>query len=137
MHLSPALLMDRRPISGESIAINLNAPQVTDEAGVPLPLGEMISDTGDGAIYWVPADGRLAAKVLRGGPSPHISAQLRAMLQLNSSELRKVTAWPTALLYPKDRDEPTGFLMPLVRGRFPVSTLSSPKGQIARFPNAN
>ncbi|QRM34831.1 hypothetical protein [Microvirga sp. VF16] len=137
MHLSPALPMDRRLPSGESIAVNLNAPQVTDEAGVPFPLGEMLSDTNGGAIYRVPADGWLAAKVLRGGPSPHMTARLKGMLQLNNSELRKVTAWPTALLYPKDSDEPIGFLMPLVRGRFPISTLSSPKGQLARFPNAD
>jgi DNA-binding helix-hairpin-helix protein with protein kinase domain len=137
MHLSPALAADKRLPSGERIAVNLNAPQVTDEAGVPFALGEILTHASDGAVYRVPTDGQLAAKVFHGEPNPHISARLKGMLQLGNSELRKVTLWPTALLYPKGSDEPVGFLMPLARGRFPISTLSSPKGQSAHFPNAD
>jgi DNA-binding helix-hairpin-helix protein with protein kinase domain len=137
MHAIPAIPLDRRPTTGGSIAVNLNAPSVTDAAGVPFALGEILSHTDDGTMYRVPSDGRLAAKVLRSGPSPHISARLKGMLQLDNPELRKVTTWPTALLYPKGSDEPIGFIMPLVRGCFPISTLSSPKGQSAHFPDSD
>ncbi|MBD2745987.1 hypothetical protein IC232_04660 [Microvirga sp. BT688] len=59
------------------------------------------------------------------------------MAQLSSAELRRVTSWPTALLYPKGSDEPIGFLMPLQTARRSIESLYSPNARRAHFKRAD
>lgn len=140
MPSSPALTLgpsDGPMLLNQGAAVNLNAPQVTDKAGVPLPLGALISQSGSDAVYQVPGDSRLAAKVYHGRTSPHLTSKLNSLMQVDSQELRRVASWPTSLLYPKGSDDPIGFLMPLPSSRNGINTLYSPKARSLHFKTAN
>lgn len=140
MPSSPAPTLDRTDgpmLLSQGAAVNLNAPQVTDKSGVPLPLGAIISQSGNDAVYQVPGDSRLAAKVYHGGTSRPLTSKLNSLVQVESQELRRFASWPTSLLYPKGSDDPIGFLMPLPSSRNGIHTLYSPKARSLHFKAAD
>jgi DNA-binding helix-hairpin-helix protein with protein kinase domain len=110
---------------------------VTDKAGVLIPLGAIISQSGSDAVYQVPGDSRLAAKVYHGGTSRHLTSKLNSLVQVESQELHRVASWPISLLYPKGSDDPIGFRMPLPSSRNGLHTLYSPKARSLHFKTAD
>jgi WD40 repeat protein len=110
------------------------------EDGSTIVLGEEIAKGGEGAVYKVPGDPHLAAKIYRA-PSPEHTAKLQMMLSkppIDYIEYRGHTsiAWPE----PKGRlfdtqNKCVGFLMPNIHPpTYAVHKLYTPKDRLQKLP---
>lgn len=111
-------------------------PQLIDAAGRPFPLDSQLGSGGEGAVFAIPGNGNLAAKIYH--PS-HRSAErfekLNAMIAQSNSELLKVAAWPTGLLFDARSRAPVGFVMPRLIDFREIWCLYLPVERLKFFPS--
>ena len=106
-----------------------------DSSGTPWTLGAPIGAGGEGTVYLVDADPRLVAKIYAERPTSEQAGKLEAMVASGDDELRRVAAWPSAVL--ADDDGPAGFLMPRLASQLPLHELFGPRRRQELFPDAH
>ncbi|RYD70118.1 MAG: hypothetical protein EOP84_27230, partial [Verrucomicrobiaceae bacterium] len=104
-----------------------------DSAGNAVVLGDRIAQGGEGAVYRIPANPTLVAKIYHKHPTPDRIAKLRTMAQISSPELTKLACWPIDLLLDPTRSTVHGFTMPNAVGFKEVHKLYSPKSRTGEF----
>jgi len=99
-------------------------------------LGAELGRGGEGAVYEVPSDPALVAKIYHRVLSPGKAEKLSAMVRVGTPDLLKFSAWPISVLT-RNR-ETIGLLMRRVaRTDRPVHELYTPKSRLKEFPTAS
>jgi len=106
-----------------------------DDKGQPVPLGLEIGRGGEGVVYDLVGRPNLVAKLYLKPPTTDHVAKLAAMAASRTTELSKLSAWPTDLVL--DRGKAIGFLMPKISGFKPAFELYGPKLRLQKFPKAD
>jgi len=89
--------------------------QLIDSDGNPIQLGHHIGKGGEGNVYEVEGDPSQVAKVYHQSPLTEDQfCKLESMVARRTASLRKVAAWPEAILRYRNGNEPCGLLMPKV-----------------------
>lgn len=107
-------------------------------AGATIEIGRELGKGGEGAVYEVPANHHLVAKLYNTHHTPDApkQAKLSFMATTADKELLSYAAWPQETLH-KNRSGPVvGFLMPKVIGRAPIHMLYSPAHRRQDYPQA-
>lgn len=107
-------------------------------AGATIEIGRELGKGGEGAVYEVPANHHVVAKLYNAHHTPDApkQAKLRFMATTADKELLSYAAWPQETLH-KTRNGPVvGFLMPKVSGRAPIHMLYSPAHRRQDYPQA-
>ena len=109
---------------------------VTDDKGRSIQLGSEIARGGEGAVYELPSDPTVVAKLYFRSPDNHKASKLSAMVQTATPDIGKFAAWPSGTL--RKDGHVTGILMPRVAARSrPIHELYTPKTRLREFPTAN
>ena len=110
--------------------------EVLAENGRHVRLGRKLGQGGEGAIYELPDQPDLVAKIFHTPLPPLKAAKIRAMVAARSPALDRLTAWPIELLS-LPTGEPIGLTMPWIVGHRDIHQLYSPKSRRAAFPAAD
>ncbi len=111
------------------------ATTLHDTTGGAWNLGPRIGAGGEGTVFLVDEDPGLVAKIYAEPPAPGQVAKLEAMIASGDDLLRRVAAWPIALL--AGDDGPAGFLMPKLASQLPLHELFGPRRRQELFPDAH
>jgi DNA-binding helix-hairpin-helix protein with protein kinase domain len=112
-------------------------PQVIDENGSVVPLGQELGKGGEGAVYEIVANQAMAAKIYHNPLSADRVSKLKLMTRLRNEDITKLTAWPAGILRLRTNGEPIGLIMPKVSGCKDIHNLYSPKSRRAEFQRAD
>ncbi len=104
--------------------------------GAVLLLDKEIGRGGEGAVWSIQGDQRVAAKFYHKGISAERVRKLEVMCRLKSEGLLKIAAWPTSMLRLTRSGQSEGLLMPRILGYQPAHLLYSPKSRRTTFPDA-
>jgi DNA-binding helix-hairpin-helix protein with protein kinase domain len=110
---------------------------VYDEAGRAWQLDRQLAAGGEGFVHTLAAEETVLAKLYKGRPSPQSVEKLRWMVRASSADLRRVSAWPIALLHDRPGGQVVGFFMPRVVGYEPIHHLYNPGQRWKYFPRAD
>jgi molecular chaperone DnaK len=105
-----------------------------DQEGREILLGRFLGRGGEGAVYVVRAQARVA-KIYARTPDDELGGKLRAMVQLRTQTLTSFAAWPEDLVFDDSTGNIVGFLMPRVDDHR-IHTLYGPEERKRRFPDA-
>lgn len=107
-------------------------------AGATIEIGQVLGKGGEGAVYDVPANHNVVAKLYNAQHTPDAPKQskLRFMAITADKELLSYAAWPQDTLHKTYNGPVIGFLMPKVSGRAPVHMLYSPAHRRQDYPQA-
>jgi DNA-binding helix-hairpin-helix protein with protein kinase domain len=108
-----------------------------DQDGGTWQLDQQLAAGGEGVIYTLAGQAALLAKLYKEQPSPQTVEKLRWMVSAGSEALRRVAAWPTAVLHEKPGGPVVGFLMPRLVGYQPIHHLYIPAQRWKYFPRAD
>lgn len=114
----------------------MNGPTLYDHEGQPICLGSELGEGGEGSVFTVAGDPKLAAKVYHQPIAPQKAEKLAAMVHQRSEGLLEVAAWPVGTLARSMGGRTVGLLMPKITGFKPVHLLYGPKSRLAEFPQA-
>ncbi|MGA2735901.1 MAG: hypothetical protein ABSG65_00450 [Bryobacteraceae bacterium] len=101
-----------------------------------LILDQEIGRGGEGSVWSISGTTSVAAKFYHRDLTPCQAQKIEAMCRLQTENLRRIAAWPMAMLGANPAGEPQGLLMPLVNGYRAVHLLYNPKSRRAAFPEA-
>jgi DNA-binding helix-hairpin-helix protein with protein kinase domain len=104
--------------------------------GTGVVLGTQLGRGGEGAVFAVPHNAGLVAKVYHKPLDPLKQAKLRFMPTAGDSQLRSYVSWPTETLHSQAGGPVVGFLMPKVAGRDPIHAVYSPAHRRKERPTA-
>ncbi len=113
-----------------------NLPELFDEQGQRVALQRQLGSGGEGAVFTLPNDSSLVAKVYHRPPSAQTAEKLGIMVAIAHSQLLKVAAWPKSLLYHGRTRQLAGFLMPRLSDCQPIQQLYNPVQRLKCFPRA-
>jgi len=104
--------------------------------GAVFRLEKEIGRGGEGAVWSIQGDQKVAAKFYHKGiPEAHVR-KLEIMCRLKSENLLKIAAWPISTLRLTRSGQSEGLLMPRILGYQPAHLLYSPKSRRTTFPDA-
>ncbi len=105
--------------------------------GQPVLIGAKVGEGGEGAVFEVPDQRDVVAKLYHKQIDAKRAAKLSAMASLPSEKISRAAAWPLDTLHVGDHSGTViGFLMPKISGYKPIHTLYGPKSRRAEFPDA-
>ena len=110
---------------------------VRDLQGREAGLGRCLGRGGEGAVYSIPMWPSSVAKLYARTPDAETGQKLGAMVQLGTTSLLSVTAWPQDLLLDPRSGNVVGFLMPRIDGHREIHALYGPTDRKAAFPDAS
>jgi DNA-binding helix-hairpin-helix protein with protein kinase domain len=105
------------------------------ESGAVVSLGAKLGAGGEGVVFRIVEEPASVAKIYSEPLDARQVAKLQAMVAAGDDPLRRVAAWPTAMLYSGAR--PVGFTMPLLAAQRPLHELLGPRSRHELFPSAN
>lgn len=106
-----------------------------DSQGNPISLGTQIGKGGEGHVFEVEGEPRLAAKIYHQIPlSESQYCKLDAMVRRRNDDLSSVAAWPSSLLRDAHSHEPCGLLMPRVDKSHQLHELYGTTNRRLHFP---
>lgn len=105
--------------------------------GQPIRLGRELGKGGEGSVFELIGHPRLVAKVYHQAVESTKAAKLRAMSQLKTEPLLRLTSWPVDTLHDTAGGEMRGILMPRLEGFREIHLLSGPRSRQQEFPQAN
>jgi len=110
---------------------------ITGVGGI-IEIGRELGKGGEGAVYEVPANHHVVAKLYNAHHTPDAlkQAKLRFMATTADTELLSYAAWPQKTLHKNRAGPVVGFLMPKVSGRVPIHMLYSPAHRRQDYPQA-
>jgi len=103
---------------------------------LPVQLGRQLGRGGEGAVFEVPAQAALVAKVYHQPPNGKKQSKLGFMAAQATDSLFEYCAWPKETLHKSKSGPVVGFLMPKVIGKAPVHMLYSPAHRKQEYPDA-
>jgi len=107
-----------------------------DHRNRPILLGEELGRGGEGLVYTIQGDTTNVAKVYHQPVTSEKAEKLRGMV-VNSLDLSRFTAWPSATLHDAAGSTVKGFIMPRVSGHREVHELYGPAHRKVQFPCAD
>ncbi len=110
---------------------------LVNERGDVVRLGAPISTPGgEGAVYEVPSEPSLVAKLYHKPADSQRAAKLQHLCGAGNAGLLNIAAWPRWLLFASnDRRSVRGFLMPRIEGK-EIHRLYGPRDRCLEFPAA-
>lgn len=99
---------------------------VVRASGAPLALGRELGRGGEGAVYELPGQPDLVAKIYHQLPDEKKQEKLRFMAAAGDPSLLTYVAWPAETIHARPAGPVIGFLMQKVTGREPVHLVYSP-----------
>src|SRR6516225_4954894 len=99
---------------------------LVDTNGRPIPLERQLASGGEGAVFTLPNDQSLVAKVYHKPPSAQTAEKLTAMVRLANPQLLALAAWPMKLLYQARTQQLAGFMMPRLKDCESIQQLYNP-----------
>jgi DNA-binding helix-hairpin-helix protein with protein kinase domain len=99
-------------------------------------LGSELGKGGEGWVFEVSSDPKLAAKVYHTHLKAEKADKIRLMASVQNDQIVSVAAWPLDLLSTSSGD-PVGFIMPKIDGRKDIHQLYSPKSRRVEFQRAD
>jgi DNA-binding helix-hairpin-helix protein with protein kinase domain len=109
---------------------------LVDTNGRPIPLERQLASGGEGAVFTLPNDQALVAKVYHKPPTAQTAEKLTAMVRLANPQLLKLAAWPMRLLYRARSRQLAGFVMPRLKDCYPIQQLYNPVQRLTSFQRA-
>jgi DNA-binding helix-hairpin-helix protein with protein kinase domain len=109
---------------------------LVDTNGRPIPLERQLASGGEGAVFTLPNDQTLVAKVYHKPPTVQTAEKLTAMVRLANPQLLKLAAWPMGLLYQAKTRQLAGFVMPRLNDCQPIQQLYNPVQRLTCYPRA-
>lgn len=103
--------------------------------GEEVYLENVIGSGGEGKIYTLRDNADVVAKIYNRWAAKEKSAKLSAMVRLQNSRLKPISAWPIDTLHSEKSGPVVGFIMEKVFGKS-IHLLYSPKSRIMEFPYA-
>ncbi|WP_027482407.1 hypothetical protein [Deinococcus pimensis] len=109
-----------------------------DPSGRTVQLGRELGVGGQGAVYTVPNDAGVVAKIYLQPPDARATRKLDALVRAADPQLQSVSAWPQTLLR-DPKGGVRGFLMPLVPSAeyHELHMLYRPGARKQHFPKAD
>ncbi len=118
----------------------MTVPAIFDTRRRQIRLGVLLGEGGEGAVYEVTTDQRIAAKIYNSALTRDQSDKIRAAASLKKLPVNRrvdtITAWPQELLT-QQSGAAVGFLMPRFVGYKDIHNLYSPRGRRSQFPHAD
>ena len=109
--------------------------ELTDSQGNLVGLGNLIGKGGEGNVYEVDGEPSLVAKLYHRTPLTEDQfCKLDWMVKKSSASLRKISAWPEAILRDRRGNEPCGLLMPKVEKSRQLHELYGTTNRRLHFP---
>ncbi|MBS0548674.1 MAG: hypothetical protein JSR24_13045 [Proteobacteria bacterium] len=112
-------------------------PDLIDSKGQPIQLGAVLGKGGEGTVYEIARSPATAAKIYHASLGADRSAKIRAMLEIKSTHLSAIAAWPSDLLISRTTRQPVGLLMPRIVNKKNVHHVYGPKSRLKDFPRAD
>jgi len=107
-----------------------------DDSGNLVRLGRELGRGGEGAVFELPDQPRLVAKVYHQPPDAAKQDKLRLMAAGVDARLREYAAWPEQTLHRAGDGAVIGFTMQRIDKRLPVHMVYSPAQRRELFPKA-
>ena len=104
--------------------------------GLSIPLGRELGRGGEGAVFEVPSDPGVVAKIYHKTPDLKKQAKLSFMASTADQKLLSYVAWPEATLHEQRSGPVIGFLMPNIGGKEAIHAVYSPAHRRQSHPNA-
>lgn len=106
-------------------------------AGATIEIGRELGKGGEGAVYEIPSNHDLVAKLYNSHHMPDIpkQAKLYFMATTADKELLSYAAWPKEILHNTRNGSAVGFLMPKVSGRAELHEVYSPAHRRQDYPD--
>lgn len=111
-------------------------PSLVDMNGRPIQLDCQLASGGEGAVFTLPNDKTLVAKVYHKPPTAQTVEKLTAMVRLANPHLLSLAAWPMGLLYQASTRQLAGFVMPRLKDCQSIQQLYNPVQRLTCFPKA-
>jgi DNA-binding helix-hairpin-helix protein with protein kinase domain len=111
-------------------------PELFAANGDPIEVGDLLGQGGEGRVYTLRADAKIAVKVYNRAPNPDKQAKLQAMAALATPAITGIAAWPLATVHDAG-GALVGFTMPVVAEHLELHRLYSPAHRKSSFPRAN
>jgi DNA-binding helix-hairpin-helix protein with protein kinase domain len=103
-----------------------------------VPLGDLIGVGGEGRVFGVTTRPGIAAKIYHDAPLADDQAQkLRAMLELDASQLAPIAAWPHDMLFDVRGKRPCGILLGRIDDARQLHELYGATARARHFPHAH
>ena len=112
------------------------SPQLVDNHGREIHLGEQLGKGGQGRVHAVNGDPTKAAKIYLEPTTQSHDAKLNAMVSMANDELFAWGAWPSNTLH-LPSGKPVGFLMPRFDHHRTMYDLFNPKMRAQHFPGVD
>jgi DNA-binding helix-hairpin-helix protein with protein kinase domain len=106
-----------------------------DAHGRLIALGKELGSGGEGAVFEVGDDPRLAAKIYHRPLDAAKADKLRAMAALASPELTAFASWPLAVLHNGQPNLVSGIVLPRVKDHDEIHKLYSPAQRKFEYPD--
>jgi DNA-binding helix-hairpin-helix protein with protein kinase domain len=106
-----------------------------DSQGRAIALGKELGSGGEGAVFEIGNDPRLAAKIYHRPLSPEKADKLRAMAALVSTDLTAFASWPLAVLHNGKAEQVAGIVLPRVKDHDEIHKLYSPAQRKFEYPD--
>jgi DNA-binding helix-hairpin-helix protein with protein kinase domain len=110
--------------------------EVVEAGGKRVRLGARLSQGGEGAIYELEGRPGVVARIFHQPLAERRAGKIRAMTELRTPALERVTAWPLGLLS-LPGGQPIGMTMPRVVGHRDIHQLYDPRSRRTAFPRAD
>ena len=107
-----------------------------DDGGAKISVGVLLGQGGEGAVWDIPNQPTLVAKVYHKPLLPERAMKIRAMAGMDGIGLKLLTAWPVGLLK-QNGVGPIGLLLPKVAGAKDIHELYNPKSRRSEFQRAD
>ncbi|MHB1422441.1 MAG: hypothetical protein ACYC3I_04430 [Gemmataceae bacterium] len=111
-------------------------PALVDMNGRSIPLASQLASGGEGAVFTLPNDQSVVAKVYHRPPSAQTIEKLTAMVRLANPQLLALAAWPMGLLFQARTRQLAGFVMPRLKDCEPIQHLYNPVQRLKCYPRA-
>jgi DNA-binding helix-hairpin-helix protein with protein kinase domain len=111
-------------------------PALVDTNGRLIALERQLASGGEGAVFTLPNNATLVAKVYHRPPTAQTVEKLTTMVRLANPPLLALAAWPMGLLYHARTRQLAGFVMPRLSDCQPIQHLYNPVQRLRCFPRA-
>ncbi|MEX5302635.1 protein kinase domain-containing protein [Kocuria sabuli] len=108
---------------------------LVDDRGKTVTLGPKLGEGGEGAVYKLAADDRLAVKIYSRDMSPERVQKIQVLSRMNGSSLDRYVTRPMGLVRDA-KGKPRGLIMPVVGSADDVHYLYNPSSRRKKFPTA-
>lgn len=113
-------------------------PALVDAKGFPIQLAARIGRGGEGTVYGIKTHPTLAVKLYHRRPlDPQSTAKMLALLRYALPDVNKVSAWPRAIAFDAQTQQPCGLVLPLISSSRGLHELYGTVSRRKHFPETH